>query len=300
MKIFDSHCDTISKIYKCCGGIDENNYHVDVKRMREFENSAQVFAVFVDKKEAIFSVFDTIMYLIERYFTEISKYSPKVMHCNNALDIAKNLEKKRVAAMLAIEGGEALEGNIKNVRGFYKLGVRIMTLTWNYDNELGCGIYGGTGGLTEFGKTVVREMNRLGMIIDVSHLNEAGFWDVIKISQAPVIASHSNAYACCDQPRNLTDEQISALVDMNGYIGLNLYSYFLNGSANADISDVWRHVEHFEKLGAGGILGLGCDFDGVDKLPQGISGVQDICKLQLNEDITFNNFYNYIWRFFGK
>lgn len=304
IKIFDTHCDTISKIYEFGGNLFENDYQVDIKRMKRFENFAQVFAIFTDKNELSEKIiknelnlnfFEFTLNLIKRYFAEIELNFEAISHCENAIDITYAFEQNKIAAMLAIEGGEVLCGSLENLQKLYDLGVRILTLTWNYDNELGSGAYG-DGGLTNFGKVVIREMNRLGMIIDVSHLNEAGFWDVIQITDTPVIASHSNAYACCKHPRNLTDKQISALADMQGYIGLNLYSDFLNDDKNACITDVVRHVEHFKKLGAGEILGLGCDFDGVDKLPLRIAGAQDICKLPINEDIAFNNFYKYIWR----
>jgi len=297
MKIFDTHCDTISKIYEFGGSFYKNNYHVDIKRMKQYNNFAQIFAMFADKEELSNSIStnEYILKLIKRYHEEIEGNLEHISHCENAGEIEQAFEQNKIAAVLAIEGGEALGGDLDNLYKFHGFGVKVLTLTWNYDNELGSGTYGSDGGLTDFGKEVVREMNRLGMIIDVSHLNEAGFWDVMKITKTPVIASHSNAYEICKHPRNLTDKQISALVDMNGYIGLNLYSDFLNDE-NADITDVLRHIEYFEKFGAIDILGLGCDFDGVDKLPNGIAGVEDVCKLPIDENIAFNNFFNYIWR----
>ena len=257
--------------------------------------------MFVDKEELPngVSTFEHVSNLIELYHAEIEKNSEHISHCENTNEVEQAFLQNKIAAMLAIEGGEALGGELDNLYRFQEIGVKLITLTWNYDNEIGCGVFGGDGGLTGFGKTVVREMNKLGMIIDVSHLNQAGFWDVIKISKKPVIASHSNPYECCKHPRNLTDKQISALVDMNGYMGLNLYSDFLS-IENACIDDVLRHIEYFEKLGAIDILGLGCDFDGVDKLPNGINGVEDVYKLPIDNNIAFNNFYNFIWRVLAK
>ena len=297
MKIFDTHCDTISKIAELGGNLRENSYHVDLERLQKFDNFAQVFAMFVDVTELPSNITATafILNLIERYHREIAENSELVAHCNTAAEVSTAFEHGKIAAMLAIEGGEALGGKLENLEKFYNLGVRILTLTWNHANELASGVFGNpASGLTDFGKVAVREMNRLGMIVDVSHLNEAGFWEVVALSQTPVIASHSNARAVCGHPRNLTDKQISALADMGGYVGLNLYADFLNDGENADITDVQRHIEHFEKLGAGGILGLGADFDGVDKLPSGIAGVENLAKIPLSEDISFGNFYKFL------
>ena len=295
MKIFDAHCDTIEKIHRFGGNLYSNDYHLDTKRMQKYENFAQVFAAFTDVEELSPNVTPTehTLSLIECYHNQIEQNSEHIAHCATSNDISRAFDNGKIAAMLSIEGGEALGGDLDNLRMFYNLGVRILTLTWNHKNELGSGIFGGRGGLTDFGKAVVFEMNRLKMLIDVSHLNEAGFWDVIKITKMPVIASHSNAFAQCNHPRNLTDKQIAALVDMQGCIGINLYTDFLN-APTADIDDVSRHIEHFEKLGAGGTLGLGCDLDGVDKLPAGINGVQDIAKIPLTEDIAFRNFCNFL------
>ena len=297
MKIFDTHCDTISKIAELGGDLRSNSYHIDLNRLQKYDNFAQVFAMFVDVTELPLNATATGVALnqIERYHREIAENFELIAHCNTAAEVSQTFEDGKIAAMLAIEGGEALGGKLENLEKFYNLGVRILTLTWNHDNELASGVFGRrNAGLTDFGKAAVREMNRLGMIIDVSHLNEMGFWEVLERSQTPVIASHSNARAIYGHLRNLTDKQISALVDMGGYVGLNLYSDFLNGGETADITDVQRHIEHFEKLGAGGILGLGCDFDGVDKLPRGIAGVEDLAKIPLNDDIAFGNFYKFL------
>ena len=148
----------------------------------------------------------------------------------SARDMDDAAQAGQIGVLLSIEDGAALEGSLSALRAFYRLGVRAMGLTWNGRNELGEGVgaaKGAGGGLTAFGRDVVREMNRLGMIVDVSHLSEAGFWDVLEISDAPVIASHSNAKAVCDHRRNLTDRQIKALADAGGVMGINFCPPFL-------------------------------------------------------------------------
>jgi membrane dipeptidase len=137
-----------------------------------------------------------------------------------------------------------------------------MTLTWNGENELACGVEAGSGGLSAFGKEVVYEMNRLGMLIDVSHLSERAFWDVLSISKAPVMASHSNAKSLCDHKRNLKDEQILAISRMGGVIGLNFYPPFLSNSGVANMEDCIRHIDRILAVGGENCLGLGSDFDG--------------------------------------
>ena len=182
--------------------------------------------------------------------------------------------------MLSIEGGEALAGELYVLRMLYKLGVRSICLTWNNRNEIADGLYekDTRGGLTTFGKEVVREMNRLGMIVDVSHLSNQGFWDVIETTKKPIIASHSNAKKICPHIRNLDNEQIIALHRNGGVMGINLCDEFISDD-NPDVLNIIRHIEHIASLVGVDHVGIGADFDGVERLPNGINGVQDITKI---------------------
>jgi len=173
--------------------------------------------------------------------------------------------------VLSIEGGEALEGDLTMLQLFYRLGVRALGLTWNNRNALADGIRekNSQGGLTDFGISVVKEMNQLGMIIDVSHLAEAGFWDVLEISQEPVIASHSNCRDLHNHPRNLSDTQLKGLAQKGGIVGITLVNEFL-GSASPGMEQVLDHLEHAVAVMGEDYVGLGTDFDGVENPVLGI------------------------------
>ena len=279
MTVFDAHCDTVQKITDFGGNIVDNTYHIDVNRLKLYEGYIQVFAAFIDKKSDVLPPFKRCNQLIDSYFYEIGKVTDRVCHCLNSDGINSALNKGSLAALLSIEGGEALEGKIENLNCFYDRGVRAMTLTWNYSNEISGGIgERNSGGLTDFGRNVVSKMNELGMIIDVSHISEQGFWDVVEVSESPIAATHSNVKKLCPHPRNLSDEQICAIIKNGGCIGINLYTEFIGGN-KCSIRDVISHIEHILALGGENNIGLGCDFDGMSKLPKGIEGVQDIYKL---------------------
>lgn len=279
MTVFDAHCDTVQKITDFGGNIVDNSYHIDLNRLNLYGGYIQIFAAFIDKESDTLPPFKRCNQLIDRYLSEIGKVKDKITHCLNSKDIKSALSEGRIASLLSIEGGEALEGQIENIEYFYKCGVRAMTLTWNYTNEISGGIGDlNNGGLTYFGKSVVSKMNKLGMLIDVSHISEQGFWDVIEATKCPIAATHSNAKKLCQHPRNLSDEQICAIIKNGGCIGVNLYSEFIGGD-KCSIKDVINHIEHILALGGENNIGLGCDFDGMSKLPEGIDGVQDIYKL---------------------
>ena len=176
----------------------------------------------------------------------------------------------RITLYIAQEGGD---GNRINSTDYElsKTG-EIGTVTWNGENELGYGAVDSTGGgLTEFGKEVVKRMNTLGMAVDVSHLSERGFWDVAEISKKPFIASHSNAKAICDHARNLTDDQIRALIKAGGVAGINFCASFLNDSKKANVKDIVKHIEHMLSCGAEDNIGLGTDFDGISLAPDDVN-----------------------------
>ena len=200
----------------------------------------------------------------------------EVLHVLGAEDVRRALRDEcDFGALISIEGGEALCGCLGALEAFWRFGVRAMGLVWNHRNELADGVADGAsgGGLTPFGKEVVRAMEAMGMAVDVSHLSDAGFWDVSRISRRPFYASHSNARALCDHPRNLTDDQIRAVADSGGVIGVNFYASFLHASGRAGIEDVIEHIEYLADRAGIDHVALGSDFDGIDRAPEGLEDV---------------------------
>lgn len=298
MKVADMHCDTISQLrdYRKDGWtLAENDLHLRLDKMQKGDYLLQNFALFVyvgsgrnpyQEAMELLGCFEEQMRLFPEQIGQVFGYS----------DIEKNSDTGRISALLTIEEGAVCEGSLEKLREFYGRGVRMMTLTWNFPNEIGCPnlicpekegekpdftIPQTKKGLTEFGFSFIEEMQRLGMIIDVSHLSDAGFWDVASHAKKPFVASHSNARAVCPNIRNLTDEMIRALAECGGVTGLNFCADFLTmpeaGRKNrGTIEAVVRHAKHIVNVGGMECLGLGSDFDGIpthgeltggDKLP---------------------------------
>lgn len=178
--------------------------------------------------------------------------------------------------ILSIENGSAISGDLDNVEYFYNKGVRIASITWNDDNELGCGAKTkNDNGLTELGKKYVNKLNDYGILVDVSHLSEKSFWEVVSITNKPIIATHSNVYNLCKNPRNLKDEQIKAIAKSGGIIGICFYSDFLNNQKRANIKDIVKHIKYIKDLVGIDYIGFGSDFDGmnVEKTAEGVENI---------------------------
>lgn len=276
--IVDAHCDTAEKLLDKDEALHSNTGHLSLEMMQSYSGYVQFFAAWISKEEQN-PILRTLK-IIDKIKTEIQKNKSQLEEIRSAKDLISVLARKKCGAVLAIEDARALCGSLSVLRMYYELGVRAITLAWNDDNDVADGALSARGaGLTDFGKSVVREMNRLHMIVDVSHIAPKGFWDVLSISNAPVMASHSNCNAVCAHKRNLDDRQIQALIYQQGFIGINLYPVFLSNSGRADITTILRHTEHILSLGGENILGLGSDFDGVDNLPNGILGANDYIAL---------------------
>ncbi len=279
MIYFDAHCDTVFEIMEREENLYSNSCHIDIKRSKALPfRHVQFFAAFISPSAGHAYALKKAVQLIDKLMEQIQIYEDDMMLCCNYNQICQALEKNKIAALLSIEGGEALQGDLASLRTFYRLGVRSICLTWNHRNEIADGVADASsnGGLTPFGKRVVKEMNSLGMIIDVSHLSEKGFWDVVYESEQPFMASHSNAKAICSHQRNLTDMQLKAIAEKDGVVGINFYPSFLNHSGEADVDDIIRHIEHMAEVMGCDHIGIGADFDGIEKTPKGISGIQDI------------------------
>ncbi|MDR3091597.1 MAG: dipeptidase [Clostridiales bacterium] len=266
--LFDAHCDAPTEIFRKNEDLLSNSGHVDIKRLLAFKNPAQVFAVWLDPKlPREGGAFESAARIISFFGEQIVKYKDFISRVTSPEDLAACAGTGKIAALLAVEGGEPLEGKLENLSKLREMGVCSITLTWNDQNELGCGCLGGEAGLTPFGFEALREARRLGMTVDISHLSEAGCRDVLGACKAPVIASHSNAAALCRNKRNLSDEIIRDIAEKGGVVGATLYPPFLAEAKVASIPDVLRHVNYMVNLAGAEHVGLGCDFDGIEQTP---------------------------------
>ncbi|MEW6572736.1 MAG: dipeptidase [Bacillota bacterium] len=283
--VVDCHCDTLSFLAQKGGSFEAGTEgHVDLPRLRSGGVDVQFFAVFVSPRyRGIY--LRRALEQVEIFATITSSYSEKLVSVSNGPGLDEALNKGKIAGVLTVEGGHVLEGSIGVLRIFHRLGVRCLTLTWNCRNELADGVAEtNTGGrLTSFGREVVREMEKLGMLVDVAHLAPAGFWDVLRLAQYPIIASHANSRRICDHPRNLTDEQVRELAATGGVIGVNFVPDFVD-PVNPTIDRLIDHIEHLASVGGIQCVGIGSDFDGAPKM---VSGLEDSSALPLLTERLF-------------
>ena len=296
--LFDCHCDTISRVAAEGGSLRSNHFQLDLNRLSEYGQCAQVFAVCT---ETLDKPVQKAAAMLGRLNREIKQNSDIVMLCLNFHDIDEAVNSGRIAAFISYEGCEQVE----SLEIAYKNGVRILHPTWNFDNEL-CGAAIGSGrGLSENGRTFVKKAQAMGFALDMSHISERGFCDMLEIANKPVIAGHSNSKTICNVPRNLSDEQFCALNRLGGGVGINLYPEFLGLGKN--LAAIVAHIEHFLSLGGEKAVFLGCDLDGIDCTPAEISGVQDIerlynelLKLNFSEDTVKDIFWNNLYTIMGR
>ncbi len=279
MRIFDGHCDTILRCYTCGGGFLENEGHLDLKRMAPYGHWAQFFACFGEPEDfpgrPLGQVFREEVALFQR---EMRANAGLVVHCRTAQEAEEAWAAGKQAAFLSVEGAELLGCSLEELERAYDLGVRAVNITWNHVNALsGTNVESPEQGLTSLGREFVKRMGELGMLVDVSHLSDPGFWDVAELVKGPFFASHSNARALCPHKRNLTDEQFTAIIEHGGVAGLNMAAEFLGEDPTVDT--VVAHVEHWFALGGEKNVSLGGDWDGISRWPRGIDGIQDVGKL---------------------
>ncbi|OGO77021.1 MAG: peptidase M19 [Clostridiales bacterium GWB2_37_7] len=267
--LIDLHCDTILECHLSGGKrkLGSSDLCVDIEKMKKADALGQFFALYVDMK-ATDNLMQNCMDMLDLFYNELEDNKDSIAFAACYKDIEKNRTEGKMSALLAIEEGAALNGSTANLRNFYRLGVRLITMLWNYPNQIGYPNFEfihKEKGLTEFGMEVVSEMNRLGMLIDVSHLSDGGFYDVARLSDKPFVASHSNARACTMHGRNLEDDMIKLLAEKGGIMGLNLESFFLNEGEPTTIStvcDMIRHLKHIRNIGGIDVMAIGTDFDG--------------------------------------
>lgn len=299
--LFDAHCDTIYEIMKKGGSLRENSLHTDLKRGMRYAPYAQVFAVWMPHGDNMYLKYKKT---IKRLLREFEQNSDILVLCRSAEDAKKAAKEGRTAAFIAVEGAEKLDCSIDKLREAYELGVRLVNITWNYVNRLsGAALDSNRSGLTNEGRAFIRAAQEMGVIVDMSHISESAFYDTMEISTKPVIAGHSNSKAVCDHPRNITDEQFKALMKTGGVAGINLCPAFLGMSPTAETAV--EHIWHFLALGGAKNVCLGADLDGVDALPERMSGIEDMEQIyeimlrrNLTEDIARDVFYNNLMRVF--
>ncbi len=273
---FDAHCDSILDVVagRRSLGLRSTEGHIDLPRLRLGNVGVQFFSCFVEQAYKPDRSLVRVLQIIETFHSELDA-NPGLVLIRSKSDLDRIGDDGPVGAVLSLEGAEPIGTELVLLRLLFRLGVRSIGLVWNHRNMIGDGVGDAraNGGLTSFGVEVVKEMNRLGMVVDVSHLNERGFWDVLSITDSPIIASHSNARSLCDHPRNLTDDQIKKLAENGGVIGVNFYPLFLSTEGKASIENVIQHIEHICEVGGVESVGLGSDFDGIDKVPEGLEDV---------------------------
>lgn len=279
MRYFDLHCDTMTECYVNDRHIESNALHIDCNRAAQFDTYVQCYAVWMPDSLHGDKAFQRFLHVAERFSAEIRSTNQTMCQCKAPGDL--ELSSNHHYAILTVENATALGGKIENVAEFARLGVKLCSLTWNGENELGRGgRAAGEGGITSFGRQVVEELERNHIIIDVSHASPELFFDVVSIANNPIVATHSNAKSICHSARNLTDEQFFIIRESGGLVGLNLYKGFLNDEqSKACMDDVLRHAEHFLSLGGEDTLAIGADWDGGAKEDFVASGIEEIPEL---------------------
>lgn len=306
MKVVDMHCDTISVILnerRRGKNIElrKNHLNIDIEKMKQGNYLLQNFAMYIPL-EKVNNPLEECLNLIDCFYDEIEKNQDNISLALNYADIMKNRKEGKISALLTVEEGGVACSSLEFLRTLYRLGVRMLTLTWNYPNGIG---YPNTDfsngnkpdihtpnikdGLTPFGIEFIKEMEKLGMIIDVSHLSDAGFYDVLKYTKKPFVASHSNARGVTKHIRNLTDDMIQKLAARGGVLGINFSGDFLEDAKPGEqilskISNMVKHIRYIVNLAGIDCVGLGSDFDGIyQNLELDNAGKMQLLKKALKE-----------------
>ena len=299
---FDAHCDTLSRCEKQGCALRENDGHLDLKRLEAYRRAAQLFAIFHDGADAppggMFAECRRQQALFAR---ELAANDDIAASCRTAADVECANASGKVAAILSCEGAELLDCDPAKPNWAHEVGIKAVNITWNHANALaGSHKDEPERGLSDRGRAFAERAQELDIFLDVSHCSDAALWDLIKMTQKPVLATHSNARAVCNHTRNLTDDMFRAIAGTGGVVGVNFYTAFVSDTPAPTMDDILRHFDHFLALGGAKHLALGADLDGCDALAGGLSGVQDMPRLwdalrahgyddALLEDIFYNN-----------
>lgn len=277
--VFDFHCDTalalLGEDLNQAGSLRKNALHIDLERASALDGYAQCFGCFTtsprEEQSGISPVviFERELATIQR---EVSQNADRIAIAYSPQDVEENRDRGIMSAILTLEGTAGFGHDPALLEDLYAIGFRISSLGWNEENPL-TGSHKTGGGLTDQGRAYVREAQRLGMLVDVSHISDRGFWDIMEITDAPVLATHSNSRAVCNNSRNLTDEMFRALCQTGGLAGINVCTAFLG--ENPTLDTMCDHVFHFLELDPEARhIALGGDLDGIRETPDGFTGVE--------------------------
>lgn len=272
MHYTDLHCDTVNRCYKEGKSFLDGELHINMQKAKNIENYRQYFALWLDDEPKGETAFSLCKNLLDYYDKEIA---PIISKCPN------------ISAHLSIENASALGGNLENVAYFKDRGVEMMSLTWNGENDLASGV-NAKGGLKAFGRQAVKEMSRLGITVDVSHLNERGFYELCLTDSIKIVASHSNCYDICKHKRNLKKWQIKEIISRGGLIGLNFYPAFLGIGKFSVFEKIRDNIEYLLSLGGENCIAFGSDFDGAEMSGElnGVDKVGELYRYLLSEGLS--------------
>lgn len=289
MRLIDMHCDTFWLMMREQSmNLQKSSLCIDVEKMKMAGSMAQFFASFIHMdnfkgEHAVENAYQHALRMITYGKEELAKCSDSIAIARNYDELIANRDNGKITAVLTVEEGAILNGKMEYLEELYHLGIRLITLTWNHENCIGFPNSREPQlmqrGLKPFGIEVVQRMNKLGILIDVSHLSDGGFWDVVQYSTKPFVASHSNARALCNHPRNLTDEMIKALAEKGGVVGVNFYPYFLQENGRATVTDIANHAWHMFVVGGEDVVAIGTDFDGFDEGELDITHIGEMQKV---------------------
>ena len=303
-RVFDGHCDTPVELWLQEKQLRSSDLAVSLDKAAGLGGYAQFFAFCTAWIKTRMPHTEHFSRALDYFLAQLRKNEDRITLCRTAPEAEAAMQAGKCAAFLAIEGAEAVREDEGLLELAYEAGVRMVSLVWNLPNGLSGSCQTGEG-LTEKGKRFFRRAQKLGMLVDVSHLSEKGFWDMAELAEKPIVASHSDSFAVCPHPRNLTDAQISAIVHNEGVIGLNLCPAFLGLGRNMDA--VLAHIDHFLCMDARENLCIGTDFDGIESLPEGITGVESMEELyeqmlahRFSEALVQDIFFNNLRRFLGE
>ena len=310
MKLFDLHCDTITKMYKGQGNFVSNTLGVSLENYRKYDKKAQVFAIWSNSESTDDEAYLEFMHMADFFRENVNENSDEVVLCTDSEQLS---DENRLCAILAVEDARLLSGNLERLEKLYEKGIRILTLGWSGVTCIG-GSHGTDEGLTPFGFEVLKKCEELGITIDVSHLSDKSFWDIAGKATKPFIASHSNSSMIYNHPRNLTDTQLRTIISSGGIVGVDFVGSHLSAlladkNANANENKVYEtvctHIEHFLEIDEKSVC-IGSDFDGTQHLPglENVSLTENLYEALVNrigaQDIADNVFYNNAYSFFGK